>query len=147
MAAADTRKSTSSNRLAAVEPLVLPIFGVVLIGVCVAFALGGGDGATATASHILVKHESTCSELMRELHDGADFAQMAAAFSTCPSGKRAGGSLGTFKRGRMVPAFDAVIFDPKSKVGDVLGPIKTQFGFHLIKIHSREMPESTALGA
>jgi peptidyl-prolyl cis-trans isomerase C len=79
-------------------------------------------------------------ELMRELQDGADFAQLAAKFSICPSGKRAGGSLGSFTRGRMVPAFDAVIFDPNSKVGDVLGPIQTRFGWHLIQIHSREEP-------
>lgn len=134
--------------LASVEPFVLPAFAVVLIGVCVAFALGGGDGATATASHILVKDKTTCSELLRELQDGRDFAQLAAAFSTCPSGKRAGGSLGTFARGRMVPAFDAVVFNPESKVGAVLGPIHTQFGCHLVKIHSREgMPDATAPGA
>ena len=60
---------------------------------------------------------------------------MAAAHSQCPSGQR-GGELGSFSPGMMVPEFDTVVFN--EAVGEVHGPVKTQFGYHLIEITSRE---------
>ena len=66
---------------------------------------------------------------------GADFADIAAANSKCPSGQR-GGDLGSFSPGMMVPEFDKVVFS--GEVGQVHGPVQTQFGYHLLEITSRE---------
>ena len=89
----------------------------------------------ASARHILVSSEEECNNLKQQIADGADFAEMAAAHSQCPSGQR-GGELGSFSPGMMVPEFDTVVFN--EAVGEVHGPVKTQFGYHLIEITSRE---------
>lgn len=91
--------------------------------------------ATATARHILVSSEDECNNLKQQIADGADFADMAAAHSSCPSGQR-GGDLGSFSPGMMVPEFDTVVFN--EAVGEVHGPVQTQFGYHLIEITSRD---------
>ena len=91
--------------------------------------------ARATARHILVSSEDECSQLKQQIVDGADFAEIAAAHSQCPSGKQ-GGDLGSFSPGQMVPEFDTVVFN--EAIGDVHGPVKTQFGYHLIEITSRD---------
>jgi peptidyl-prolyl cis-trans isomerase C len=91
--------------------------------------------AQASARHILVSSEEECNNLKQQIADGADFAEMAAAHSQCPSGQR-GGELGSFSPGMMVPEFDTVVFN--EAVGEVHGPVKTQFGYHLIEITSRE---------
>ena len=89
----------------------------------------------ASARHILVNTEAECLELKSQIDGGADFAEIAKEHSKCPSGK-AGGELGTFSQGQMVPEFDQVVFN--EEVGKVHGPIKTQFGFHLVEITNRE---------
>ena len=89
----------------------------------------------ATARHILVDNEETCSSLKAEIEAGADFAEVARQHSTCPSGSR-GGNLGKFGRGVMVREFDDVVFS--ASVGEVQGPVKTQFGYHLIEVTSRD---------
>ena len=86
--------------------------------------------ATASALHILVKTEKGALSILEQLKKGKDFATLAKRHSTCPSGKR-GGDLGEFRRGQMVKAFDDVVF--KKEVLKVHGPVKTRFGFHLIK--------------
>ena len=91
--------------------------------------------ATARARHILVPTEEACLELKQQIEDGADFADVARQHSTCPSGGR-GGDLGEFGRGQMVPEFDQVVFG--EEVGKVHGPIKTQFGYHLVEITERD---------
>jgi peptidyl-prolyl cis-trans isomerase C len=89
----------------------------------------------ASARHILVDTEEKCMELKKEIENGADFADVAAENSKCPSGKQ-GGALGEFSPGQMVKEFDTVVFsDP---VGVVHGPVKTQFGYHLIEITARD---------
>jgi len=88
----------------------------------------------ATARHILVDTEAECLELMEQIENGADFAEVALAHSRCPSRMR-GGDLGAFRPGQMVPEFDAVVFS--GEIGKVLGPVQTQFGFHLIEITKR----------
>ena len=88
----------------------------------------------ASARHILVASKEECEKLKAEIEGGADFAKVAKERSKCPSGK-SGGSLGTFGRGEMVPEFDAVVFT--GELGKVHGPVKTQFGYHLIEITSR----------
>jgi peptidyl-prolyl cis-trans isomerase C len=90
--------------------------------------------AQATARHILVETEQQCNDLKQQIEQGADFAEVAAAHSSCPSGRN-GGDLGAFSPGQMVPEFDTVVFN--DEVGVVHGPVKTQFGYHLLQIQSR----------
>ena len=92
--------------------------------------------AKASARHILVNTREECEGLKRELEEGtASFEELAEKFSECPSGKR-GGDLGEFSPGQMVKEFDDVVFS--AELGQVHGPVETQFGFHLIEITSRE---------
>ena len=91
--------------------------------------------AKATARHILVSSEEDCNNLKQQIIDGADFAAMASEHSQCPSGKQ-GGDLGSFSPGQMVPEFDTVVFN--ESVGEVHGPVQTQFGYHLIEITERD---------
>lgn len=88
----------------------------------------------AAARHILVDSEEQCLDLKKQIEGGADFADLAAKHSSCPSGKQ-GGDLGTFGKGAMVPEFDTVVFS--APVGEVQGPVKTQFGFHLLEVTMR----------
>ena len=82
------------------------------------------------AMHILVDHEYEVEDLIKKLENGEAFEQLAKDFSKCPSGKQ-GGSLGEFGKGMMVEEFEKAAFD--LEVGQVSGPVKTQFGYHLIK--------------
>jgi len=88
----------------------------------------------AAARHILVETEEACQKLKDEITKGGDFGALAAQHSKCPSGK-SGGALGEFGPGRMVKEFDEVCF--KAPVGVVQGPVKTQFGYHLVEVTSR----------
>ena len=90
--------------------------------------------AKASARHILVDSEAKCTELKQQIEGGADFAEVARAHSSCPS-KAQGGDLGSFGPGMMVPEFDRVVFN--DAVGVVHGPVKTQFGYHLLEITNR----------
>ncbi|HLS43160.1 MAG TPA: peptidylprolyl isomerase [Paenalcaligenes sp.] len=90
--------------------------------------------AQASASHILVSTEERAQELKTAIEGGADFAQLARENSSCPS-SRQGGELGSFGRGQMVPEFDEVVFS--APVGEVQGPVKTQFGYHLVLVTER----------
>lgn len=84
----------------------------------------------ASACHILVKTKEEADSIKSQLDKGASFQALAKKYSLCPSGKK-GGDLGEFRRGEMVKAFDNVVF--KKEILTVHGPVKTQFGFHLIK--------------
>ena len=91
--------------------------------------------ATASARHILVNDEAFCKELKEKINAGEiTFEQAAKEHSTCPSGED-GGELGTFRQGQMVPEFDKVVFN--DEIGVVHGPVKTQFGYHLLEVTSR----------
>ena len=90
--------------------------------------------AQATARHILVNTEEQCNELKAQIEGGADFAELAKQHSGCPSGRQ-GGDLGSFGPGMMVPEFDKVVFS--APVNTVQGPVKTQFGYHLLEVTSR----------
>lgn len=89
----------------------------------------------ASARHILVNTKEACEDLKTQIAEGADFAELARTHSTCPSGKE-GGALGEFSPGQMVPEFDRVVFS--CDVGEVQGPVKTQFGWHLVEVTSRD---------
>ena len=101
-------------------------------------------GEEATASHILVKDPSLAQSLLERLQDGPQdnledrFAREAGNYSECPS-KSKGGSLGTFKPGQMVKEFNDAVFN--GPVGVIQGPVKTQFGYHLILVTDRVEPE------
>jgi peptidyl-prolyl cis-trans isomerase C len=84
----------------------------------------------ASACHILVKTKEEADRIKSQLDKGANFQALAKKHSVCPSAKK-GGDLGEFRRGDMVPAFENVVF--KKEILTVHGPVKTQFGFHLIK--------------
>ena len=88
----------------------------------------------ATARHILVSSEEFCNDLKAQIEGGADFGEVAKEHSQCPSGK-AGGNLGEFGPGQMVREFDEVVFSADLNV--VQGPVKTQFGYHLLEVTSR----------
>ena len=90
--------------------------------------------ANATARHILVDTEEKCLDIQKQLTEGGDFAALASEHSSCPSGK-SGGDLGSFGPGMMVKEFDEVVFN--EAVGEVHGPVKTQFGYHLLEVTSR----------
>lgn len=96
----------------------------------------------AQAQHILISPRDESADakqealgrintLRKRIEEGADFSELAAAHSECPSGREAGGSLGWFGRGAMVPEFDEAVFSMAD--GDLSQAIETQFGFHLIK--------------
>lgn len=89
---------------------------------------------TATARHILVQTEAECLKLKAEIEAGADFAAVARQHSSCPSGRN-GGELGAFGPGQMVKEFDQAVFS--GEVGKVLGPVQTQFGYHLLEVTKR----------
>ncbi len=95
---------------------------------------------TVNASHILVDSEEKALELLAKIKAGEiSFEDAAAENSSCPS-KAQGGSLGDFGRGQMVPEFDTAVF--AMNVGEVSeAPVKTQFGYHLIKLNSKKDAE------
>ena len=92
------------------------------------------ENESANASHILVAEEDKANEIYEKVKSGEDFASLAKEFSTCPS-KEKGGELGTFTRGQMVKEFEDAVFN--DEVGAITEPVKTQFGYHIIKINDK----------
>ena len=80
--------------------------------------------------------EAKAQDVLKKAQAGDDFAALAKEYSQGPTGQ-AGGDLGYFKRGDMVEAFDKAVFE-KMKVGEVYGPVETQYGYHIIKLEDRE---------
>ena len=90
---------------------------------------------TVAASHILVETEEKAKDVLAKIESGEmSFEDAAKAFSTCPSSQR-GGDLGEFGKGQMVPEFDKACFE--MEVGELRGPVQTQFGFHLIRLDKK----------
>lgn len=90
--------------------------------------------SVATARHILVETEEECLKLKERIEGGEDFGDVAKECSNCPS-KAQGGDLGQFGPGMMVKEFDEVVFS--ADVNSLQGPVKTQFGYHLLEVTSR----------
>lgn len=91
-------------------------------------------GETVSAKHILVAEEEGCNKIKEAIEKGeTTFEEAAMESSTCPSGQQ-GGSLGEFGRGQMVPEFEEAAF--AAELNQVIGPVQTQFGYHLIKVES-----------
>ena len=96
---------------------------------------------SVNASHILVDSEERAKEILAKIKNGEiSFEDAAKAESSCPSGQN-GGSLGDFGKGQMVPEFDTAVFS--MEVGAITDePVKTQFGYHLIKLNSKKAAEA-----
>lgn len=89
------------------------------------------------AHHILVKDEAEAKDILAQLQDNPDdFSKFAEEKSTCPSGKQAGGHLGIFGQGQMVAEFDQAC--QTAELNKVIGPVQTQFGYHLIRVNNRQ---------
>lgn len=98
-------------------------------------------GETVKAKHILTEEEEKCSEILASIENGEKtFEEAAKEFSTCPSGQR-GGDLGEFGKGQMVPEFEKAAFG--AEIGKIVGPVKTSFGYHLIKVESKNGASET----
>ena len=98
------------------------------------------EGETVNASHILVDSEDKANELLAALGAGEiTFEDAAKQNSSCPSSAQ-GGNLGDFGRGQMVPEFDTACFE--MEIGEVRGPVKTQFGYHLIRLNKKNPAEA-----
>ncbi|TLN04346.1 peptidylprolyl isomerase, partial [bacterium] len=89
------------------------------------------SGEQVQASHILVKTEKEAQDILAQLKKGASFEELAKKYSTDSTAAK-GGDLGWFSKGAMVPEFDKAAFG--LKVGELSGIVKTQFGFHIIKV-------------
>ena len=89
----------------------------------------------ANASHILVKTQEEAKHIKEKLNQGKSFEDLAKQYSLCPS-KKKGGLLGWFSHGQMVKEFEKVTF--KLKKGQISEPVKTQFGWHIIKLNDRK---------
>ncbi len=90
---------------------------------------------SAMARHILVKSKDEAEKLKQRLLKGEDFEKLAKKYSTCNSAKR-GGDLGEIRKGQLVRSVEQVVF--KKPVNKVHGPVKSQFGFHLIEVYFRD---------
>lgn len=98
------------------------------------------DEETVNASHILVDSEEKATELLNAINAGEiSFEDAARDNSSCPSSAQ-GGNLGDFGRGQMVPEFDTACFEMEE--GEVRGPVKTQFGYHLIRLNKKNPAEA-----
>ncbi len=91
--------------------------------------------AQVSAKHILVENEDSANDIAKEIVDGLAFEEAAKKYSTCPS-KEKGGDLGYFSKGQMVPEFEKAAFE--GEIGKVIGPVQTQFGYHLIRVEDKK---------
>ncbi|HZK00847.1 MAG TPA: peptidylprolyl isomerase [Tissierellaceae bacterium] len=94
---------------------------------------------TLLASHILIDELDKAESIIQELNEGLSFEEAAKKYSSCPS-KDVGGNLGEFGRGQMVPEFEEAAFNMEE--GSISDPVKTQFGYHIIKLAERK-PEGS----
>ncbi|MDD5773427.1 MAG: peptidylprolyl isomerase [bacterium] len=98
------------------------------------------SNSVASASHILLKDENKAKDVLKRVKKGEDFAKLAVELSEDPTAKKNNGALGTFSKGDMVPEFDNAIF--ALKIGEISSePVKTSFGYHIIKRTEPEKEE------
>ena len=116
------------------------IFGVLFLLIFIALPVKAYMGSSfdepinVCASHILVPEEIQAEQLKLEIKNYEDFQQLAKIYSQCPSGRK-GGYLGCFGRGQMVKEFEKAAW--KANVNELVGPVKTQFGYHLIWVNRK----------
>eukprot|EP00933_Yihiella_yeosuensis_P076191 TRINITY_DN85861_c0_g1_i1.p1 TRINITY_DN85861_c0_g1~~TRINITY_DN85861_c0_g1_i1.p1 ORF type:complete len:216 (+),score=34.24 TRINITY_DN85861_c0_g1_i1:81-728(+) len=113
---------------------------LVMLVITVYFAVTMDDHQSnktaCSARHILTKTESDCLAARARIEAGEGFQKVAKTASVCPTGKD-GGDLGYFEPGTMDPQFDRICFNPDISVDQVVGPVKTRFGYHLFKVEFR----------
>ena len=97
-------------------------------------------GERAQARHILVKGRAKAQQIKEQLDDGGDFAELAQENSTDPGSKDNGGDLGEVTSGQTVPAFEEAVFGAEE--GEIVGPVQTQFGFHIIQVTGKSPAQS-----
>lgn len=95
---------------------------------------------SATVSHILVETEEQAQDVLDRLEAGEDFAALAQELSQDPGSGQNGGSLGSQPRGTYVEPFSEAVYSEDTEIGEVVGPVETQFGFHLIRVDERTTP-------
>ena len=118
--------------------LVFVIFGLFIGGNIIFLPTATAENHTITsvkASHILVETKSQADFIKSKIDGGESFESMAKKYSKCPSGK-SGGDLGYFEKGQMVPEFEDAAFE--LPVGKVSEPVKTEFGWHIIKVYDKK---------
>lgn len=96
-----------------------------------------------TARHILVETQAEADDLVAQLADGADFADLAAEASIDPGSGAQGGDLGPAARGAYVPPFDEAVWS--AAIGEVVGPVESDFGFHIIEVTDEQTTPATEL--
>ncbi|MFA9447017.1 peptidylprolyl isomerase [Egicoccus sp. AB-alg6-2] len=99
---------------------------------------------TRTVRHILVETEPEAQAIVDELADGADFAELAQQRSTDPGSGAQGGELGDNPRGAFVPPFDDAVWS--ATIGEVVGPVESDFGFHVLEVTDEGSVEQAAGG-
>lgn len=128
-----------------VSPLSIAILWISAYFLIRAWAANQTPLAYAVASHILLEDGPNTEQQLNSFKQrigasASQFAKHAATHSKCPS-KHNGGALGRFPQGAMAPPFDRAVFDPKAPLQTTIGPIQTTFGWHLIYIHGRSLPD------
>ena len=116
---------------------LLGLIFIITLFVTPSFAYMGSsfdEPINVCASHILVPDAIQAEKLKLEIKNYEDFQQLAKIYSTCPSGRK-GGYLGCFGRGQMVKEFEKAAF--KANTNEVVGPVKTEFGYHLIWVNRK----------
>lgn len=114
--------------------IIFALFVCTNVSVSATQAIEYYNVTSVKASHILVDTKAEADSLKSKIDSGASFETLAAQYSKCPSG-RSGGDLGYFGRGDMVKSFEDAAF--KLPIGKVSEPVKTQFGWHLIKVYDK----------
>ena len=97
------------------------------------------------ARHILVADPNLAKQVLAKIKAGGDWTALAKQYSTDPSSKDKGGDLGYFGRGQMVPQFQDAAFG--AKVGQVVGPVKSPFGYHIIQVEDRKPAQKASLAS
>lgn len=119
--------------------LFIKLFAIIVLLSGTAFAWGGKSAVETVpaaptqvaAEHILVKTAAEAVKIKKEIDEGGNFEYYAMKYSLCPSSKN-GGYLGYFGHGQMVPEFERKAFS--MNIGEVSAPVRTDFGWHLIKV-------------
>lgn len=126
--------------------IVGPVFGGNMGHLVKVVDVRSGDATSVRARHILIRADGgeeqalqRAEEVKRQLESGADFATLARQQSQDPGSAQRGGDLGWFGPGEMVEPFEQAAFD--APIGSVVGPVKTDFGYHLIRVESRANQE------
>jgi len=101
--------------------------------------------AQVRARHILVTNEATARQVLAKLKAGGSWDALAKQYSTDPASKDKGGELGFFGRGQMVPAFEQAAFG--ARVGQIVGPVKSPFGFHIIQVEEKKPAQKATLAS